>query len=219
MKVIICGAGGQGRVVLDILRAEGKWEPAGFVDSSPDRAGQTVGGLPVFGPVNVLPKLRRQKLAHAIVAIGDTRVRQKYAQLLKEQGFEPVNAIHPTAWVSPTATIGENVVIAPHASVCTDAKIDSSVILNTNCVVDHECEIGEGAHICPGVNLGGRVRVGRCAWVGIGASVIQCVSVGDYATVGAGAAVIRDVPERATVVGVPAKVIKVSELAEDPTIR
>jgi len=219
MKVIICGAGGQGRVVLDILRAEGKWEPVGFVDSSPDRAGQMVGGLPIFGPVNVLPKLRRQKLGHAIVAIGDTRVRQKYAQLLKEQGFELVNAIHPTAWVSPTAKIGENAVIAPHASVCTDARIESSVILNTNCVVDHECEIGEGAHICPGVNLGGRVRVGRCAWVGIGASVIQCVSVGDYATVGAGAAVIRDVPERATVVGVPARVIKVAEVGEDPTIR
>jgi acetyltransferase EpsM len=219
MKVIICGAGGQGRVVLDILRAAGKYELAGFVDSSSERAGKTVAGLPVLGPANVLPKLRKQKIGHAIVAIGDTRVRLRYAQLLKEQGFELVSAIHPTAWVSPTATIGSNVVIAPHASVCTDSKIDSSVILNTNCVVDHECEIAEGVHVCPGVNLGGRVRVGRGAWVGIGASVIQCLSIGEFAVIGAGSAVIRDVPARATAVGVPAKVIKVSEPQADPAIQ
>jgi len=219
MKVVICGAGGQGKVVLDILRAAGEHEVVGFVDSSPDKAGQEVCGLKVFGPVNVLPRLRKQKLAHAIVAIGDTRVRQRYAQLLKEQGFQLVSAVHPAAWVSPAARIGENVVIAPNASVCTEASIGSSVILNTNCVVDHECEVGDGAHVCPGVNLGGRVRVGRCAWVGIGANVIQCVSIGEYATVGAGAAVIRDVPAYATVVGVPARVIKMSEPQADPMIQ
>jgi len=63
------------------------------------------------------------------------------------------------------------------------------------------------------------VRVGRCAWVGIGANVIQCVSIGEYATVGAGAAVIRDVPAYATVVGVPARVIKMSEPQADPMIQ
>jgi sugar O-acyltransferase (sialic acid O-acetyltransferase NeuD family) len=210
MQIVIIGAGGHGKVVLDILRAAGEDEPVGFVDSSPSRAGGRIGGLPIFGPANVLPKLRQQGIRGAIVAIGDSRARVQYASILREQGFELVNAIHPSSSVSPTAAMGRNVVVAAHAAVCTEARIEDSVILNTACVVDHECEIGAGAHVCPGAHLAGRVRVGAGAWIGIGANVIQCLSIGEHATVGAGAVVIRDVPAGSTVVGVPARVIKSS---------
>ena len=64
--------------------------------------------------------------------------------------------------------------------------------------------------IAPGVCLAGRVRVGSGAFFGLGANVIQCLSIGDHAVIGAGAAVIADVPDYATAVGVPAKVIKIS---------
>ncbi|HEY2586707.1 MAG TPA: acetyltransferase [Tepidisphaeraceae bacterium] len=208
MQIVIIGAGGHGKVVLDILRAAGEEEPVGFVDSSPSRAGGRIGGLPIFGPANVLPKLRQQGVRGAIVAIGDCRARVQYAAVLREQGFELVNAIHPTSSVSPTAVLGWNVVIAAQAAVCTDARIEDSVILNTACVVDHESEIGAGVHVCPGAHLAGRVRVGAGAWIGIGANVIQCLSIGEHAMVGAGAVVIRDVPAHSTVVGVPARVIK-----------
>lgn len=217
MKVVIIGAGGHGKVVLDILRAAGQHEPVGFVDASPALAGTTVGGLPVFGPANLLPKLRQQNIQAAVVAIGDARIRLQYAQILRRQGFAPVNAIHPTASISKSSILGENVVIAANVAVSTEAHIGDSVILNTGSVVDHECEVGEGAHICPGAHLAGRVRVGAGALVGLGANVIQCLSIGEYATVGAGAVVIRDVPAHATVVGVPARVIKISEPPqEDP---
>jgi acetyltransferase-like isoleucine patch superfamily enzyme len=52
------------------------------------------------------------------------------------------------------------------------------------------------------------VTVAAGAFVGIGASVLPCLTVGADATVGGGALVHRDVPAGATVVGVPAKVIK-----------
>jgi sugar O-acyltransferase (sialic acid O-acetyltransferase NeuD family) len=209
MQVLIIGAGGHGRVVVDILRAGGQFQPAGFIDSTPSLAGTTVAGLPVFGGANQLSKVRQQhKLRHAIVAIGDNRVRLRYAALLKEQGFELINAIHPTASIAATASLGRNIVIAAQVAVCNEATIGDSCILNTGCVVDHECELGKAVHVCPGTNVAGRVRVGACAWLGIGCTIIQCLSIGQHAIVGAGTVVIRDVPDFATVVGVPARVIK-----------
>jgi sugar O-acyltransferase (sialic acid O-acetyltransferase NeuD family) len=213
MQVVIIGAGGHGKVVLDILRAAGQHEPVGFVDSFANRANTQYCGLTIFGPANVLPRLRQQNIRGAIVAIGNCRARQEYALHLRSLGFELINAIHPTASVSPTAQIGRNVVIAPMAAICTEAKIADSVIINTGAIIDHECEVAEGAHICPRAALAGRVRVGTGAWIGLGAGIIQCITVGEHAMVGAGAMVIRDVPAHATVVGVPARVIKTAEPA------
>ena len=115
-----------------------------------------------------------------------------------------INAVHPSASVSGNLRrLGVNIVIAMQAAICAEARLADSVIINTAAVVDHECVVETGAHICPGVHLAGRVRVGACAFVGIGANVIQCLSIGEHAVIGAGAVVTSDVADGATAVGVP----------------
>jgi UDP-perosamine 4-acetyltransferase len=207
MDVLIIGAGGHGKVVLDILRAAAVHRPIGFLDADPALNGANLHGLPVLGQINLLPKLK-QKTSAAIVAIGDNRARASYADLLRQHGFELVNAIHPRATVSPTARLGINVVVAAGAVVGTDADLADGVIVNTSAVVDHECRISAAAHICPAAALAGRVSVGEMAFVGLGCRIIQCLTIGRQAIVGAGAVVIADVPDHATAVGVPARIIK-----------
>lgn len=209
MKAIIIGAGGHGRVVLDILRLVGEVEPVGFVDADNSRAGAVVDGLPVLGAINMLPKILKQDVRAAIVAIGDNRIRLSYAGIVKEHGLEMISAIHPRALISPTAKIGTNVVIAAGAILSTNAHVADSCIINTGAIIDHECRIGAGVHICPGVLLAGRVEVETGAFVGLGAKVLPCLRIGAHATVGAAALVREDVPAHATVVGVPARVISV----------
>jgi UDP-perosamine 4-acetyltransferase len=202
--LLIIGAGGHGAVVLDIITAAGMYTPAGFIDADPALAGKVIGGVTVLGPLNLLPKLK-STIRRVIIAIGDNRIRRSYAQKLARDGFELINAIHPTAHISPTATLGRNIVIAAGSVVSTSARISDSVLMNTAAVVDHECEIGEGVHLGPGCKLAGRVRVGAGAFVGIGACVIQCLSIGEESIIGAGAVVLRDVDAHDTVVGVPAR--------------
>jgi UDP-perosamine 4-acetyltransferase len=216
MQTVIVGAGGHGKVALEILRAAGGCRIAGFLDADPALAGTQLCGVAVLGAINLLPRLRHQKITSAFVAIGENRARRQYAALLREQGITLINAIHPSAIVSPTAKLGVNVMLAAGAIVSTDSRIGDSVIVNTGAVVDHECEIEESAHICPGAHLAGRVRIGRGAFVGLGANVIQCLTIGHDAIIGAGAAVIRDVPAHATAVGVPAAVIKTAWPADRP---
>lgn len=51
------------------------------------------------------------------------------------------------------------------------------------------------------------ISLGREVWVGRGVTILGGVSIGDYATIGANAVVTRDVPARAIVGGVPAKLL------------
>lgn len=52
------------------------------------------------------------------------------------------------------------------------------------------------------------IHIGRGAWLGAGVTVLPGVTVGDYAIVGAGSVVTRDVPARAIVAGVPARLVR-----------
>ena len=205
MDIVIVGAGGHGKVVLEIVRAQHQHRVVGFLDADTSLIGSEVLGVRVIGGVNQIARLRQQKIRGAIVAIGDNRVRQSYAALLSEHGLELPPAVHPAATVSPSATIGRNTVVAVGATLCASTIIGDSVICNTGCVIDHESQVEESAHICPGALLAGRVRVAVGAFVGLGAKVLPCISVGRYAIVGAGAVVLDDVPDEATVVGVPAR--------------
>ena len=208
MDVIIAGAGGHGRIVLDILRCAGVHRPVGFLDANEDLHGAEVAGLPVLGHLNLLPRLKSQGVSGAIVAIGDNRVRRTYAGKLAAAGLTLIRAVHPSAVVSPTAALGDNLVVAAGAVLCTDSRIGDSAIINTAATIDHECDIGPGAHICPGVHLAGRVTIGEEALVGIGANILPCLTIGHHSVIGGGALVRQSVPPRCTAVGVPARIIK-----------
>lgn len=208
--IIIFGAGGHGRVVLDIVHQQYQFEPIGFLDNNAALSNRHIDGVRVLGDVTKLPALRRQGVRHAIVAIGDNGIRRKVARILEHSGFEMANAIHPSAQISSTVTLGRGVVIATGANVCAHVQVGDYAILNSGCIVDHESMIGTATHVCPGVRLAGHVVVEAGAFVGIGATVIQNVRIGMDSTVGAGAVVIRDVEPLTTVVGVPALVTRQS---------
>lgn len=215
-RVLILGAGGHGRVVLDILLHAGRFDVVGFLDNNSAITGRRIDGIPVYGGIDELPRLAQQlDVTGAIIAIGDNGTRRGLARQVTAAGVELISAVHPSATLAQNVTIGRNVVIAAGVVVCAHCQIGDSVILNTGCIIDHQTMIGEGAHICPGVRVAGRVKVESGTFVGIGATVIPNITLGCECIVGAGAVVIEDVPSLATVVGVPARQVKLAGASED----
>ena len=216
-ETVILGAGGHGRVVLDILRQAGTCKPVAFLDNNPALEGRRVDGLPVLGDMSHLPDLQERGVRKAIVAIGDNGVRRAMGEMLEQNGFELESAIHPSAQLATSVALGKGTVIAAGSLICAHCQAGDYAILNTGSIVDHESMIGTCAHVCPGVRLAGHVTVGAGAFIGIGATVVQNVHIGFDAVVGAGAVVVHNVDPMTTVVGVPARVIKDSPSVEEFT--
>ena len=207
-KIVIWGAAGHAKVVADILR-QTEFDVVGFLDdTNPDRRGESFCEATVLGDANQLQKIYESGVRKAIVAFGDNMRRLAVGELLEERGFELITAIHPSAVIAPDALVGPGSMVAAGAVVGPGAVIGRCAILNTAGTVDHDCTIVDGAHIGPGAHIAGYVEVGRCVWIGIGATIIDRKRIGAWSIVGAGAVVIEDVPERVLAAGVPARIVK-----------
>ena len=205
-RIVVVGAGGHAKVVIEAIWAMDEFEIVGVVDPRP--ANTEVLGVPVLGGDEELPRLLTQGVTTAVAAIGANTTRQRIGHALLVMGFSLPSIRHPSAFISPSATIAQGTVVMAMAVVGTLARVRDLAIINTGAIVEHDNDVGEAAHIAPGVVLAGRVRVGNRALVGAGTAVRPCVIIGDDAVVGAGAAVVADVMAASVVAGTPAKLLR-----------
>ena len=201
--LVLVGAGGHLKVVIEVARAAGRFSVLGMIDTRPPAA--TVLGVTVLGGDEILPRLRGEGVAWAFVALGSNAARQRSGEGLRAAGFRLATLVHPSAEVMPSASVGEGVAVMARVVVSAEARVDDLAILNTGAVVEHDNLIGAAAHVAPLAALAGNVRVGARALIGVGSAIRPGVSVGEDAVVGAGSAVVADVPAGATVGGVPAR--------------
>jgi len=204
-KLVVFGAGGHAKVVIDIIEQQGVHEIAGLLDDDTRQLGKSFFGYPVLGTRADLASLKTTQLCHAIVTIGDNADRAAVAAYLEKHGWRFASAIHPRASIGRGVEIGAGSVIMAGCVVNADASLGCQVIVNTGATVDHDCRIEDAVHIAPGCHLCGGVRVGKGSLIGAGATVIPGVNIGRNVIVGAGSTVIRDVADAATVSGSPAR--------------
>lgn len=198
--VVVVGAGGHASVVIATLQAVGT-PIVCAVDDDPDRIGGEILGVEIRGPVAAAPDFA----GRGVLAIGGNRTRQSLATELE---LDWIAAIHPQAIVHPSASIGPGSVVFAGAVVQPHTKVGAHAIINTGARVDHDCRIGDFCHIAPGVSLAGGVVLGEGVLMGIGSCAIPGVRVGDWTRVGAGSAVTAELPDSATAVGSPARIVE-----------
>ena len=108
------------------------------------------------------------------------------------------------------------------------AQIDSGVFIDhgSGLVIGETAIVETGVLLYHGVTLGGTGKdcgkrhptVRKGALISAHAQVIGPVEIGENAKVGAAAVVVADVPSDVTVVGIPAKIVRVHGKKDEPVI-
>ncbi len=202
LPLVIFGAGGFGREVLDVVDAvnavrpaDPQWDFLGFVDDGDvDTHGRgaliQAAALPGIGNL------------YYVVAIGDPATRER---VVAGVSGSPATLVHPSATFGANVAVGAGSVVCAGVRITTNVEIGRHVHLNLNATVGHDAFIGDYATIFPGVNVSGSATIGTRVSLGTNSAVLQGLSVGAGSFVGAGAVVVGDVPAGVTAKGVPAR--------------
>lgn len=201
--IIVFGAGGHAKVVVDAIDCTGRYQAVHLADDQEDLRGTQFCGHHVVGGRKEVLELRASRPA-AIAAVGDNLVRLDILRWLHASGFELDTVIHPSAVVARRTSIGAGTFLAPGAIVNVDSTVGEGVIINTAASVDHDCTLGDGVHLGPGSRLCGGVSVGRGSLIGAGTIIVPGVRIGESVVVGAGSVVLCDVPAGDRIAGSPA---------------
>jgi sugar O-acyltransferase (sialic acid O-acetyltransferase NeuD family) len=210
VKVLIFGAGGLGREVLNVLRASAAAGQnvtcEGFIVDPEFAAEQISQHLPVHRGLSIL---RDDRDVRVVVALGNPGRRWAAVQKIEHMvGPRFASAIHPAATIGGEVKIDIGAIVLGPASITTDASIGRHVVINPLVTVSHDCKLEDYVTLAPAVALAGGVKVAEGAELGTGAKVIPRLTVGAWSVVGAGATVIHSVAANSTVVGVPAREIR-----------
>ena len=200
--LLLYGAGGHAKAVLEMAQAIGAFRIAGIIDDNKALAGTSVLGVPVLGGAEILPQLSAQGLhlaANGVGGIINIGVRIRLFELLASHGFSLPILRHPRATVEASARIADGVQIFANAYVGSEAILHERCMINTGAIISHDCEIGAYTHIAPGALLAGHVHVGERALVGMGVTTVIGLKIGAGARIGNGAVLLADVPEKAII--------------------
>lgn len=208
-NLAVYGAGGLGRemalLVQQINEKSHQWNLLGFYDDY--RTEVIIDNLPLLGDVGQL-KLNSHPLA-ILVGIADCRIREKIVSLLANSEVQFPVFVHPDSRPgSQSNLLGRGTILTAGCILTTGIQVGEFVIINLLSTIGHDVKIGDYCSIMPSVNISGNVSIGKGVLIGSGATILQGLTVGDYAVIGAGAVVTRSVEAGTTVVGVPARKMK-----------
>jgi sugar O-acyltransferase (sialic acid O-acetyltransferase NeuD family) len=216
--IAIYGAGGFGREVAwlaqTVSNSINNFKPVCFIDDDKKICGTKLNGLKVLS-------LRQAKNqypgAYIICGIGSPAGREAAIHKAATMGFNIATLIHPRVEMSKWIKIGVGTVICSGCVLTTNITLAKHVQINLNCTIGHNVFIDDYATLAPGVHVSGYVNIGKRVYIGTGAVIIngtddEPISIGDGSIIGAGACVIKSIPAEETWAGVPAKMIKTSNI-------
>jgi sugar O-acyltransferase (sialic acid O-acetyltransferase NeuD family) len=210
-KVVIIGAGGFAREVLDTIDAVNqvslRYEMLGYVvDAQYGELGTLVNDKPILGDLDWL--IQHKDEVFVLCGIGAPEVRYQFVERAAQIGVKYFSVIHPSVIKTRWMTIGEGSVIAAGSVLSNQIVIGNHVHINPGTIIGHDASFEDFVSIAPGARISGNVTLKQGCYVGTGVNIIEKKTIHAWSIIGAGSTVIHDVRANTTVVGVPGQVIK-----------
>jgi sugar O-acyltransferase (sialic acid O-acetyltransferase NeuD family) len=177
------------------------------LDDSWPRSPTEVGGVAVTG---TLADAAHHVAKGRKLLLGIANARNRSIRIEIHRGVDCADSAwavfaDPLSTVSRSADLGAGCIIYPGARVATGVRLRRQVLVYYNAVIHHDVILGDGVIVCAGVLIAGNVEVGEGTYLGIGSVLRDGVRVGRGVLVGMGAVVTQDIPDGATVTGIPAR--------------
>jgi sugar O-acyltransferase (sialic acid O-acetyltransferase NeuD family) len=206
--ILLLGAGGLAREVISADAAGHR--VVGILDDDPALRGELVSGVRVLGG-----------MAHAveydadlIICVGSGKARRAVARRLAELGVAEerfATVVDRSVRIPASCSVGVGSILLAGVVITADATVGRHVVAMPNVTITHDDVVEDFATLAAGVSLGGAVRIGEAAYLGMNASVRQHQVVGSDVVVGMGSVVVADVPDGEVWAGVPARPLRVEE--------
>lgn len=219
----LCGAGNSEgvRLAQRVVAQRREWQRIVLLDDDAQTHGKSLLGVPIEGPIDALQGAPAGAAAVNLVA-RRTASRAAVHRRIVASGVRLATLVHPGVDAAD-CELGAGVLVYEQAILSPETRLGDGACALMRAIIGHGARVGAGCVIAPGAVLNARVVLGERVYVGSNASVLPDVRVGADAVIGANTMVAQDVPDGATVVGVPGVVLAAAPApgdartpAEDP---
>lgn len=194
-KVLIYGAGGFGKIAIEILKNQHVFEVYGVIDSNFPRKKEIM-GIPILGNDEDIERYLKEGYNYIFNAVGflnKAHWRKQPYDKLKNYGFKFFNIIHDSANIEPSAHMEVGSLVCAGAIIGSNVIIGNNCIINSGAVISHDCIISDSCHISSGAVLAGSVVVGENTLIGQNCTVYSDVRIGKNVTIQNGCHIFKDI--------------------------
>jgi len=174
-KIIIVGAGGHCKVVIDTIeeinKIEKTYEILGILDDNKEI--KKVLNYPVLEEIKSLKHFDEDIAYH--IAIGNNEVREKI--YINNKNREFIRIKHPSSIVSKYAIIEIGSYMGAGVIINAGAYIGMGTLVNTGSIIEHDVHVGEFAHLSYKVIVGSNSKIKNKDFIDMGEIIKRNIEI------------------------------------------
>ena len=186
-KLIIIGAGGHTKSLIDLILCTEKWHIEGLVGKY-EELGKKIFGFEVKWTDKELTKISHdyKYVVLGFASLGIQKKRVLFINKLRKIGFKIPSIISPHAYISKYSKIGEGTTIGHFSLVNANSYIGKFCIINSQSLIEHDVRVDDFCHISTSVTINGGVHLGQETFIGSKSMLREGLSIPKGTIISAG---------------------------------